>query len=273
MRRRLLAVLAVLTALSLPFAAAAQELTVFAAASLQNALEDIGKLHAAAGGAPVRFSFAGSARWRARSSRAHRPAMFASADEQWMDYLQQRQLIATDIAQEPARQPAGADRAGGQPATVDLKPRLRLRGAARRDGRWRHRRSEQRAGGALCAGRHEERSASGRSRRRAWCAPRTCASALAFVERGEAAAGVVYETDAALSKKVRIAGVFPADSHTAVSYPVRCDRQARRSGGARLPALPRSGPEVFAYGFTVRSRSAPGSVRAIGPNAGSLPLR
>jgi molybdate transport system substrate-binding protein len=43
--------------------------------------------------------------------------------------------------------------------------------------------------------------------------------ALAFVERGEAVAGVVYETDAALSTKVKIAGVFPADSHAPVSYP------------------------------------------------------
>ena len=34
-------------------------------------------------------------------------------------------------------------------------------------------------------------------------------AALAFVERGEAAAGIVYATDALVSKKVRIAATFP----------------------------------------------------------------
>ena len=44
-------------------------------------------------------------------------------------------------------------------------------------------------------------------------------TALAFVERGEAAAGIVYGSDAALSRKVKVAGVFPAGSHPAISYP------------------------------------------------------
>ena len=44
-------------------------------------------------------------------------------------------------------------------------------------------------------------------------------SALAFVERGECAAGIVYETDAKLSDKVEVLGVFPADTHSPVLYP------------------------------------------------------
>ncbi len=44
-------------------------------------------------------------------------------------------------------------------------------------------------------------------------------SALLLVERGEAPAGIVYATDAAVSKAVMVAGVFPADSHDPVSYP------------------------------------------------------
>jgi molybdate transport system substrate-binding protein len=42
---------------------------------------------------------------------------------------------------------------------------------------------------------------------------------LLLVERGEAPAGIVYATDAAVSKSVMIAGTFPADSHDPVSYP------------------------------------------------------
>ena len=45
-------------------------------------------------------------------------------------------------------------------------------------------------------------------------------AALAFVERGEAAAGIVYATDAAATKKVAIVGTFPAASHEPISYPI-----------------------------------------------------
>ena len=43
-------------------------------------------------------------------------------------------------------------------------------------------------------------------------------TALTFVERGEAAAGIVYGSDAALTAKVKVAGVFPAGSHPVISY-------------------------------------------------------
>jgi molybdate transport system substrate-binding protein len=43
--------------------------------------------------------------------------------------------------------------------------------------------------------------------------------ALLLVERGEAPAGIVYSTDAAVSMAVMIAGTFPADSHDPISYP------------------------------------------------------
>jgi molybdate transport system substrate-binding protein len=44
-------------------------------------------------------------------------------------------------------------------------------------------------------------------------------SGLLLVERGEAPAGIVYATDAAVSKAVMVAGTFPPDSHDPVSYP------------------------------------------------------
>jgi molybdate transport system substrate-binding protein len=42
---------------------------------------------------------------------------------------------------------------------------------------------------------------------------------LLLVERGEAPAGIVYGTDAAVSKAVMVAGTFPASSHDPVAYP------------------------------------------------------
>ena len=44
-------------------------------------------------------------------------------------------------------------------------------------------------------------------------------AALRFVELGESPVGIVYATDAAISKGVSIAGIFPEDSHDPVSYP------------------------------------------------------
>ena len=81
------------------------------------------------------------------------------------------------------------------------------------------------------------------------------AQALAFVERGEAAAGVVYETDARLSPRVRVAGVFPADSHAPIGYPVAAvaahDTPAARAFLRLLES--EAAHEVFRrHGFTVR---------------------
>lgn len=45
-------------------------------------------------------------------------------------------------------------------------------------------------------------------------------AALALVARGEVPLGIVYATDAAISKKVKVVGVFPEDSHPAITYPV-----------------------------------------------------
>ncbi|MCO8068119.1 molybdate ABC transporter substrate-binding protein [Acinetobacter schindleri] len=50
-------------------------------------------------------------------------------------------------------------------------------------------------------------------------------SALAFVERGECQAGIVYKTDALQSKKVKIAGVFPAHTHSPIVYPIALTQQ------------------------------------------------
>lgn len=43
-------------------------------------------------------------------------------------------------------------------------------------------------------------------------------TALVFVERGEVPLGIVYATDAAITDKVRVAGVFPENSHPPVIY-------------------------------------------------------
>lgn len=57
-------------------------------------------------------------------------------------------------------------------------------------------------------------------------------SALAFVERGECQAGIVYKTDALQSKKVKITGVFPAHTHSPIVYPIALTQQGSKNADA-----------------------------------------
>ena len=57
-------------------------------------------------------------------------------------------------------------------------------------------------------------------------------SALAFVERGECQAGMVYKTDALQSKKVKIAGIFPAHTHSPIVYPIALTEQGSKNADA-----------------------------------------
>jgi len=82
---------------------------------------------------------------------------------------------------------------------------------------------------------------------------------LALVERGEAAAGIVYATDALVSKKVRIVGEFPADSHPKIVYPVALvaghDDAAAKAFYAYLTG-PKARDVFLDYGFSVAGTSA-----------------
>ena len=57
-------------------------------------------------------------------------------------------------------------------------------------------------------------------------------SALAFVERGECQAGIVYKTDALISKKVKMVGAFPANSHSPIVYPIALTMQGQKNKDA-----------------------------------------
>lgn len=253
-RRALSVGLGLLALGAAPRLVAAAPLTVFAAASLQDAFEEIGRLHRAAGGAPLRLSFAASSVLARQIEQGAPAAVFASADEQWMDWLQQRRLIVA----ETRRRLLGNRLALIVPATstvaVELKPGFDFAALLGRDGRW-----VTGDPANVPVGRYAQQALSALG---AWPAaqPRLVRAenvrvALTFVERGEAAAGIVYATDAALSKRVRVAGVFPADSHAPISYPVAVvaahDAPAARAFVQFLDSPPAH--EVFRrLGFTLR---------------------
>jgi len=77
-------------------------------------------------------------------------------------------------------------------------------------------------------------------------------SALAFVDRGEAPLGIVYETDALIDKQVRIVDVFPANSHLPIIYPIALTSTAKLEA-AKFVAYVRGPAGAIAFkasGFT-----------------------
>lgn len=229
---RLLAPLAFTVACVAGSPARAQEVTVFAAASLTNALEQVAKTYREKGGGPVKFSFAASSAL-AKQIESGAPAdIFASADEQWMDYLAERKLI------EPATRSSRLGNAlvlitpAHQKRNVEIKPGFDLAGMI---GNGRLATGDP---AHVPVGRYAEQAL---TRLGIWPAvgPRLARSdnvraALALVERGEAPFGIVYATDAAASAKVHVAGTFPSSTHAPISYPIAAVARRNRPEVKRL---------------------------------------
>ncbi len=228
-----------------PLAARAQELTVFAAASLTDAMKDISaQWGAQAGHPPLRMSF-GSSSTLARQIEQGAPAnIFASADEKWMDYLADKKLIVTDTRKDLLGNDLVLVVPADKPQHLDIGPGFNLVGLLGPNGRV--------ATGDpahVPVGIYAEQAL---KKLGIWDAvsPRLARaddvrSALLLVERGEAPAGIVYATDAAVSKAVVVAGTFPANSHDPVSYPFAV-MKAGDTPEARALMTYLSGPEARA---------------------------
>ena len=250
MRRRL--ALAAALALAAPAARAQDALTVFAAASLQDAMRDLGMQWQARGNPAPRLSFAASSALARQIEQGAPADLFLSADEPWMDYLQQRDLILagsrvapvgnTLVLVAPAASTAQASLARGS----DLAPLLGPTGRIA-TGDPAH----------VPVGRYAQAALEWMGQ---WqvLAPRLARAdnvraALLLVERGEAPLGIVYATDAAASRSVRVVATFPADSHPPITYPFALTRRAGGSPAARAFLAFVTGPEAAAtwqrFGF------------------------
>lgn len=246
MIRRL--ILAALLALATP--AGAETVTVFAAASTRDALDEAATLWEARTGHEVVTSYAGSS-VLARQIQQGAPAdLFLSANEDWMDVLQAEGLI-------------------DEASRVDLLANTLVLIAAPGISL-----SEPLAPGALAQALGDERLAMalveavpagiyGKAALRAlglWAdlAPKAAQAdnvraALALVASGEARFGIVYATDAVAEPEVSVAAQFPPDSHPPIRYPLAATADATPEARDLLGWL--SGPEaaeVFRrHGFTV----------------------
>lgn len=234
-------------------AQAAETATVFAAASLKNALDNAGKAFTTQTGIEIKASYAASSAL-ARQIESGAPAdLFASADLEWMDFLAKKNLIRPETranllnnrlvvvaprdaktAQVPFTAEGFASALGpdGRLATGEVNSvpiGKYAKTAFEKLGLW---------------GGIQPRLAQADNVR----------AALALVSRGEAPLGVVYESDAKSDPGVKIVGVFPADSHPPVVYPFAVTSESKGEGGARFLEFlksPAARPFFEAQGFTV----------------------
>jgi molybdate transport system substrate-binding protein len=210
----------------------AQDVVVFAAASLTNALDKVAKLFERQGGAHAKISYAASSAL-AKQIESGAPAdMFISADLDWMDYLEQRQLIRaatrTNLLGNRLVLIAPAD----SELKVEIKPGLDLP-ALLKGGRLAMADPD-----SVPAGKYGkaalEKLGTWNSVRNAVAPAESVRAALLFVSRREAPLGIVYATDAAADPRVQIIGVFPEDTHPPIIYPAALTADSKSPGAARL---------------------------------------
>ena len=200
-----------------PATARADDLVVFAAASLKNALDDIAATYTDATGTALAISFAGSSAL-ARQIEGGAPAdLFISANVDWMDALQDEGLIAAGSRRDLLRNTLVLIASGKDAAAVTLGPDLDL-AALLGGGRLAMALVE-----AVPAGIYGKAALTSlglwESVAPAVAQADNVRAALALVARGEAPYGIVYATDAVADDNVTVVATFPEDSHAPIIYP------------------------------------------------------
>ena len=238
-------------AVTSPVVALDNSLTVFAAASMKNALDDIDAAYTARTGIRIVASYAASSALAKQIEQGAPADIFVSADTDWMDYAMRKKTIRESTRVSLlgnsivliAPKDSSIDRVaigpglglaklagGGKIATGDVK--------------------------AVPVGKYAKAAL---EKLRAWqtaeskfAMAENVRTALTLVARGEAAVGIVYATDARVEPGVKIVGTFPAESHPPIIYPVAATTTAKAQAADYLAFLRSSVAKTIfeKYGFT-----------------------
>lgn len=236
-------------------AVAAEKITVFAAASLTNALQEIATQYQEKSGVEVVSSFASSSTLARQIEQGAPADLFISADQQWMDDAVAKKsmiddtrftLLGNDLVLVAPRS------ASAQAVTIGEKTDWKslLKGERLAVGDPDH----------VPAGIYAKEAL---QKLGAWdtlspvmARANNVRAALALVERNETPYGIVYGSDAVASSKVQVVGTFPESSHKAVEYPMAIVKDHNgKAVSAFYDYL--KGPEAAAvfkhYGFTPKT--------------------
>src|SRR5215203_1463951 len=226
---------ALLVVLALPLAACAQaaDLTVFAAASLKNALDAVTTEFQQQTGKQVAVSYAASSALARQIEQGAPADLFISADLDWMDYLEQRNLIRPETRHSLLSNRIVLVASADRPEALELKAGALAKALG--DGRL-----AVANVAAVPAGKYAKAAlenlglwaeVSGRLAQ-----AENVRAALVFVSRGEAPLGIVYETDARADPNVAIVARLPETSHPPIVYPAALTAGARGEEPARFLA-------------------------------------
>jgi len=211
-------------------AQAADTVLVFAAASLKNALDEVGKAYDAARGTTTQFSY-GASSALARQIEQGAPAdLFISADTDWMDYVAGKRLIVTASRRNLLTNHLALIAPASSRVTLRIGRGMNLVGALGAEGRLAV------AGPEVPAGKYARASLAAlgvlSSVGNRLASAENVRAARALVARGEAPLGSVYDTDAKAEPKVRIVGLLPDSSHPPIIYPAALTARTRNLGAA-----------------------------------------
>ena len=234
-----------------PALAQEKRLTVFAAASMKNALDDISAAYTAKSGIKIVASYAASSALAKQIEQGAPADIFASADTDWMDYT-----IGKKTINEPSRvnllgnslvliapKDSRLDKVAIGPA-FDLSKLVGDGKIATGDVK------------SVPAGKYAkaalEKLGAWQAAEPKFAMTENVRAALALVALGEAPLGIVYTTDAKVEPGVKIVGIFPADSHPAIIYPVAATATAKPEAAGYLAFLRSSAARTIfeKYGFS-----------------------
>lgn len=255
MNRRLLLKLFVAAFAALPLAlpaTAAEKVTVFAAASLKNALDAANAAWQAETGNETTVSYAASSALAKQIEAAAPADLFISADLAWMDYVAEKKLIKDDTRSNLLGNRIVLVAPKDEAKAVDIKDGFDLAGLVG-DGKL-----AMGAVDSVPAGKYGKAAL---EKLGVWpsveskvAGAESVRAALALVSRGEAPYGIVYETDAAADPGVAIVGTFPEDSHPPIIYPVAILAESRSPAAAAYLDFLKSAkaaPFFAGQGFTI----------------------
>jgi molybdate transport system substrate-binding protein len=230
--------------------ASAADVTVFAAASLKEAMDDQAKQFEAGTGNRVIISY-GASNALAKQIEAGAPAdLFISADLDWMDYLDQRHLLAPGTRASLLRNTLVLVAPASSKSALKIGPNLGLSTALGKE------KLAMANPDSVPAGKYGkaalEKLGVWPSVEKQVARAETVRAALALVSRGEAPFGIVYSTDALADKGVRVVDTFPPDSHPPIVYPAAA--VATSKSAVARPLLdylrsPAARPAWEKYGF------------------------
>ncbi|HEY3919751.1 MAG TPA: molybdate ABC transporter substrate-binding protein [Stellaceae bacterium] len=236
-------------------AAFADDVLVFAAASLKNALDDAIAGFAKSGGGTVKASYAASSAL-AKQIDAGAPAdIFISADPDWMNNVQKNNAIKTDTRFDFLSNVLVLVEPADSNMQVDIKPGFPLASMLGSN------KLAMADPDAVPAGKYGKAAL---QKLGVWDAVESkvaraedVRAALLFVDRKEAPFGVVYQTDAAADTGVKIAAVFPADTYPPIIYPAAITASSKNPEAVKFLAYIHSDaakPFFTKQGFTILSK-------------------